>query len=91
MIGCVRAQHPSCPPPWPLPRPTGNVCKHRLFVLLRVLHLSPQEPLVWQQALLGSEADEVRWGGGVRLHRAAAGCACSLGLAKQPRPLPCCF
>ncbi|KAI7843057.1 hypothetical protein COHA_003231 [Chlorella ohadii] len=37
----------------------GNVCKHVLFVLLRVLHMSPDEPLVWQKALLASEVDEI--------------------------------
>lgn len=35
------------------------MCKHILFVLLRVLNLSPEDPLVWQKALLSGEVDEV--------------------------------
>ncbi len=49
--------HAAVAPTCPLPQ--GNVCKHVLFVLLRVLHMSPDEPLVWQKALLASEVDEV--------------------------------
>jgi SWIM zinc finger len=33
----------------------GNVCKHQLFVMLRVLKLGKQNPAVWQRALLISE------------------------------------
>ena len=58
-IGC----HPACTCP---DCGKGNICKHILFVLLRVLHLPTTEPLVWQKALLPSEVDEVR-------HRAALG------------------
>ena len=35
----------------------GNVCKHQLFIMLRVLKLPPTNPVVWQRALLPSEAD----------------------------------
>jgi hypothetical protein len=33
----------------------GNLCKHILFVMLRVLKLSHDNPLVWQRALLTKE------------------------------------
>lgn len=33
----------------------GNICKHYLFVMLRVLRLDYSDPLVWQKALLKSE------------------------------------
>jgi hypothetical protein len=33
----------------------GNTCKHWLFVMLRVLKLSREDPRVWQKALLSSE------------------------------------
>jgi hypothetical protein len=33
----------------------GNICKHRFFVMLRVLKLDQHDPIVWQQALLSSE------------------------------------
>ena len=33
----------------------GNVCKHQLFVMLRVLKLAQDNPVVWQRALLKSE------------------------------------
>jgi uncharacterized Zn finger protein len=33
----------------------GNLCKHILFVLMRVLKLRRDNPLVWQKALLKSE------------------------------------
>lgn len=36
----------------------GNVCKHHLFVMLRVLRLAQDNPVVWQKALLQSEVDE---------------------------------
>ena len=37
----------------------GNICKHYLYVMLRVLRLRQDDPLVWQKALLLSEAEEV--------------------------------
>ncbi len=49
-----RQPHCSCPD-----FAKGNVCKHQLFVMLRVLGLPPTEPLVWQAALLSHEVDEV--------------------------------
>ncbi len=36
-----------------------NLCKHILFVMLRVLRLSPDDPLVWQRALLTKEVNAV--------------------------------
>jgi hypothetical protein len=35
----------------------GNVCKHRLFVGLRVLKLAADDPRAWQRGLLPAEAD----------------------------------
>ncbi len=37
----------------------GNVCKHYLYVMIRVLRLKRDDPIVWQRALLTSEAEEV--------------------------------
>lgn len=50
---------PLTTPPYCHASSQGNICKHILFVMLRVLHMSPDEPLVWQKALLASEVDEV--------------------------------
>ncbi len=36
-----------------------NLCKHYLYVMIRVLRLREDDPLVWQRALLLSEAEEV--------------------------------
>ena len=33
----------------------GNLCKHYLFIMLRVLRLDQSDPLVWQKALLKTE------------------------------------
>ncbi len=33
----------------------GNVCKHQLFVMLRVLKLRTDDPVVWQRGLLTEE------------------------------------
>ncbi|KAL4422460.1 hypothetical protein ABPG75_008657 [Micractinium tetrahymenae] len=49
-------RHPGCTCP---DAQKGHVCKHYLFVQLRVLRLPRDDPLVWQAALLPSEADEV--------------------------------
>lgn len=35
------------------------MCKHYLYVMIRVLRLDQNDPLVWQRALLTSEAEEV--------------------------------
>jgi hypothetical protein len=40
----------------------GNVCKHRLFVMLRVLRLPRDNGILWQRALLASEVEEVLGG-----------------------------
>lgn len=37
----------------------GNVCKHQLFVFLRVLRLPPSSPLIYQRALLSSERAKI--------------------------------
>ncbi|KXS17869.1 hypothetical protein M427DRAFT_234348 [Gonapodya prolifera JEL478] len=37
----------------------GHLCKHHLFVMLRVLRVSPNNPSVWQTALLSSELLEI--------------------------------
>ena len=44
--------HPSCSCP---DFRKGNVCKHVLFVMVRVIRLAPDDPLIWQKALLRSE------------------------------------
>ncbi|KAH7442948.1 hypothetical protein KP509_02G009400 [Ceratopteris richardii] len=35
----------------------GNICKHILFVMLRVMRIPQDDPRVWQKALLPSELD----------------------------------
>ncbi len=45
-------KHPNCSCP---DFQKGNLCKHYLFVMLRVLRLDRSDPLVWQKALLKSE------------------------------------
>ncbi|KAK9841932.1 hypothetical protein WJX84_004500 [Apatococcus fuscideae] len=50
------SRHPSCTCP---DHGKGNVCKHLLFVMLRVIRLAETDPLVWQRALLTSEAEQV--------------------------------
>ncbi|GLI69332.1 hypothetical protein VaNZ11_013918 [Volvox africanus] len=37
----------------------GHLCKHILFVMLRVLRQSPENPVIWQRALLTHEVEEV--------------------------------
>lgn len=37
----------------------GNVCKHLLFVMLRVLKLPESDPRVWQKALLTNELEDL--------------------------------
>lgn len=49
-------RHPSCNCP---DAQKGNLCKHVLFVYLRVLKLKSDNPLVWQKALLTHEVQEV--------------------------------
>lgn len=46
------SRHPHCNCP---DHEKGNLCKHILFVMLRVLKLSTSNPLVWQKALLTTE------------------------------------
>ncbi|KAF6255345.1 hypothetical protein COO60DRAFT_1702876 [Scenedesmus sp. NREL 46B-D3] len=50
------SRHPHCSCP---DHAKGNLCKHILFVMLRVLKLSTSNPLVWQKALLTKEVEEV--------------------------------
>jgi uncharacterized Zn finger protein len=45
-----RSPHCSCPD-----HAKGNVCKHILFTMLRVLRLPQDNPIVWQKALLTKE------------------------------------
>ncbi|EIE26733.1 hypothetical protein COCSUDRAFT_59250 [Coccomyxa subellipsoidea C-169] len=49
-------RHPHCTCPDAV---KGNLCKHYLYVMIRVLRLDQNDPLVWQRALLTSEANEV--------------------------------
>jgi hypothetical protein len=37
----------------------GNLCKHILFVFLRVLRVATSNPVIWQKALLTSELGEI--------------------------------
>lgn len=37
----------------------GHLCKHYLFVMLRVLKLADTDPRVWQKALLPSELSNI--------------------------------
>eukprot|EP00879_Flechtneria_rotunda_P028992 GHRR01031243.1.p1 GENE.GHRR01031243.1~~GHRR01031243.1.p1 ORF type:complete len:247 (+),score=58.84 GHRR01031243.1:121-861(+) len=46
------SRHPHCTCP---DHAKGNLCKHILFVMLRVLKLATDNPLVWQKALLTNE------------------------------------
>ena len=64
----VISQTPSCTCP---DHAKGNLCKHILFVFLRVLRLSRDNPLVWQTALLASEAH--RFGTPIRERTCAKG------------------
>eukprot|EP00775_Hariotina_reticulata_P009934 gene9934-10089_t len=48
----VVGRHPHCTCP---DHARGNLCKHILFVMLRVLKLNINNPLVWQKALLTKE------------------------------------
>lgn len=52
-------RHPSCTCP---DFARGNLCKHILFVMLRVLKLPTTDPLVWQRALLTDEVNDVLGG-----------------------------
>lgn len=45
-------RHPSCSCP---DAAKGNVCKHHLYIMMRVLRLAPDDPCVWQRALLSAE------------------------------------
>ena len=37
----------------------GNVCKHQLFVMLRVLHMDSKDPVIWQRGLLAEEVQHI--------------------------------
>ncbi|CAI5959494.1 unnamed protein product [Closterium sp. NIES-65] len=50
------SQQPSCTCP---DYGNGNLCKHVLFVLLRVLHVDEEDPRVWQRSLLSTELNEL--------------------------------
>lgn len=52
----VISRHPTCSCP---DFAKGNLCKHILFVMLRVLKLEPTNPLVWQRAYLTSEVRNI--------------------------------
>ena len=49
-------QYPSCSCP---DAAKGNICKHYLYCMIRVLRMRQDDPLVWQKALLAPEAEEV--------------------------------
>lgn len=49
-------QRPSCSCP---DFPRSGLCKHILFVMLRVLKLDKSDPRIWQKALLKSELNEL--------------------------------
>ncbi|GLJ30571.1 hypothetical protein SUGI_0605300 [Cryptomeria japonica] len=56
-VYCVRLDlRPSCTCPDFL---KGNTCKHILFVMLRVFKLPPNDPRIWQKALIPSELDDL--------------------------------
>ncbi|KAL0037055.1 hypothetical protein WJX77_010709 [Trebouxia sp. C0004] len=54
------------------PRPTCScrkgrdmeLCIHHIFVMLRVLRLSPNNPIIWQLSLIDRELDEALWRAG---------------------------
>ncbi|CAI5465509.1 unnamed protein product [Closterium sp. Yama58-4] len=50
------SQQPSCTCP---DYGNGNLCKHMLFVLLRVLRVGEEDPRVWQRSLLSTELNEL--------------------------------
>ncbi len=52
----VISRTPSCSCP---DAARGNICKHRLFVLLRVLRRREDDPLLWQRALLEAEVRDL--------------------------------
>jgi hypothetical protein len=41
------------------PIPQGHICKHYYYILVRVLRLAQTDELLWQEALLKSEASRV--------------------------------
>ena len=50
------SQQPTCTCP---DAGKGNICKHLLFVMLRVLHLDNRDPVIWQRGLLSSELQHI--------------------------------
>lgn len=49
-----RLPHCTCPD-----HAKGNLCKHILFVLLKVMQLPPESPLIYQSAWLSTELEEM--------------------------------
>ncbi|KAK9837298.1 hypothetical protein WJX81_004763 [Elliptochloris bilobata] len=56
----VIGRQPSCN--CPDSRIRRNICKHHMFVMLRCLGLSPNDPRVWQRALTQVEAEQILGG-----------------------------
>jgi hypothetical protein len=54
-VTICRNPHCTCPD-----HARGNVCKHILFTMLRVLRLAQDNPIVWQRALLTAEVRQPR-------------------------------
>ena len=50
------SRHPTCTCP---DAAKGNVCKHLLFVMLRVLHMDSRDPVIWQRGLLSAEVQHI--------------------------------
>ena len=53
-VAIGRAPHCSCPD-----HAKGNLCKHILYVLLKVMAIPSNSPLVYQQAWIGTELEEM--------------------------------
>ena len=59
MYDVTVSRHPRCSCPDNL---KGNLCKHILFVMIRVLGLAEDNFLIWQRALLSTEVGSEEWG-----------------------------
>ena len=59
MYDVTVSRHPRCSCPDNL---KGNLCKHILFVMIRVLGLAEDNVLIWQRALLSTEVGSEEWG-----------------------------
>eukprot|EP00428_Durinskia_dybowskii_P030183 CAMPEP_0170252724 /NCGR_PEP_ID=MMETSP0116_2-20130129/26199_1 /TAXON_ID=400756 /ORGANISM="Durinskia baltica, Strain CSIRO CS-38" /LENGTH=320 /DNA_ID=CAMNT_0010503701 /DNA_START=32 /DNA_END=994 /DNA_ORIENTATION=- len=53
-VAIKRVPHCTCPD-----HARGNLCKHILFVLLKVMRIPPDSPLIYQAAWIGSELEEM--------------------------------